>query len=67
MTALLAALEAAGERGVRAEDLAGPVGMSVAWVFNRLAELKRGGQVRNANGRHYFVTSDREEGCATGD
>jgi hypothetical protein len=45
LAALLAALAAVGEWGARAEDLAVQVGMSRAWVFTRLGELERGGQV----------------------
>ncbi|HEY3034948.1 MAG TPA: FtsK/SpoIIIE domain-containing protein, partial [Streptosporangiaceae bacterium] len=56
MGALLEALEAAGERGARAEDLAAHIRMSRAWIFTRLGELERGGQVvRSVTGRWKLV------------
>jgi S-DNA-T family DNA segregation ATPase FtsK/SpoIIIE len=48
LTALLAALQAAGPHGTRVAELAHTVGRAKTWVYERLQELHRQGQVERA-------------------
>jgi S-DNA-T family DNA segregation ATPase FtsK/SpoIIIE len=65
LAALLDALAEAGERGARADDLAAQIGMSRAWVFNRLGELKRGGQVAQSWPAGHWKLTNPEGGLPT--
>jgi len=57
LAALLAALGAAGGRGAKVAELAHAVGRAKTWVYERLQELHRQGQVGRAGHGRWRVIS----------
>jgi DNA segregation ATPase FtsK/SpoIIIE-like protein len=58
LAALLAALRAAGSRGAKVAELAHAVGRAKTWVYERLQDLHRQGQVERAGHGRWRVISD---------
>jgi DNA segregation ATPase FtsK/SpoIIIE, S-DNA-T family len=58
LAALLAALRAAGGRGAKVAELAHAVGRAKTWVYERLQELQRQGQVERAGHGRWRLHSD---------
>jgi hypothetical protein len=56
LAALLAALQAAGPRGAKVAELAHTVGRAKTWVYERLQELARQGQVERAGHGRWRLT-----------
>ncbi|HEY5985974.1 MAG TPA: FtsK/SpoIIIE domain-containing protein, partial [Streptosporangiaceae bacterium] len=56
LEALLAVLATAGERGIRAEDLADAIGRGRTWTYDRLGELERQGRARRGLDRRWRLT-----------
>jgi len=69
LAALLAALQAAGDRGAKVAELAHIVGRAKTWVYERLQELARQGQVERAgHGRWRLIPDpDRHDPGAPND
>jgi S-DNA-T family DNA segregation ATPase FtsK/SpoIIIE len=58
LAAMLAALRAAGGRGAKVAELAQAVGRAKTWVYERLQELHRHGQVERAGHGRWRLHSD---------
>jgi hypothetical protein len=58
LAALLAALRAAGGRGAKVAELAHAVGRAKTWVYERLQELHRQGQVERAGHGRWRLVPD---------
>jgi DNA segregation ATPase FtsK/SpoIIIE, S-DNA-T family len=58
LAALLAALRAAGSRGAKVADLAHAVGRAKTWVYERLQELHRHGEVERAGRGRWRLNSN---------
>ena len=58
LAVLLTALQAAGPRGAKVAELAHAVGRAKTWVYERLQEFHRQGQVERAGHGRWRVISD---------
>jgi predicted transcriptional regulator len=58
LAALWAALQAAGPRGAKVAELAHAVGRAKTWVYERLQELHRQGQVERAGHGRWRAVPD---------
>ncbi len=65
VAALLAALEAAGERGATVAELAVVTGMRKTWVYERLGDLATAGRVVRGPHSRWYWHAPEEGGLQT--